>query len=106
MMTVTYPAVMYGQHGPWGPGGPGWQGGPGWDGPPWFAIVGGTLWLLFWAAVITAGIVLVRRYLRTRPTANDAVVSALGERFARGEVTEDEYRQRLAVLREQHPRDE
>ena len=105
MMTVTNAAVMYGPYAGWGPGGPGWQGGPGWDGPPWFGIVGGILWLLFWAAVITVGIVLFRRYLRTRTTANDTAVSALGERFARGEVAEDEYRQRLAVLREQHPRD-
>lgn len=105
MMKVAYPAAAYGPHGGWGIDGPGWRGGPGWDGPPWFGIVGGVLWLLFWAAVVTAGILLFRRFLRTRPTVADAAVSALGERFARGEVTEEEYRQRLAVLREQPPRD-
>ncbi|MGH3904203.1 MAG: SHOCT domain-containing protein [Pseudonocardiaceae bacterium] len=96
-MTWEYLAMAY------GPGdGPPWRDGGGWDGPPvWFGIVGGILWLLFWAAVIVVGIVLLRRYMRSRPKVGDSAVAALGERYARGEINEDDYRQRLSVLREQ-----
>lgn len=91
-----------------GPGPDGWgrHDGPGWDGGvPLFGIVGGILWLLFWAAAITVAVLALRSYLRSRPKAGDTAVSVLGERFARGEMSEEEYRQRLGVLREQHPRD-
>jgi len=64
----------------------GWGGGPG-------------LWLLvpatFWLLVITAAVVWWRR--RPAPPGPE---SALGEAFARGQITEQEYRSRLAVLRE------
>ncbi len=98
MLTWAYLVVAYGPGGD----GPGRRDGRGWDGPPgWFGVVGGILWLLFWAAVIVVGIVLLRRYLRSRPQVGDPAVAVLGERYARGEINEDEYRQRLAVLREQ-----
>jgi len=59
-------------------------------------------WVLFWALVVT-GIVLLVRYLsRTpgqppdnRPTPE----RLLAERFARGEIDEEEYRRRLQALR-------
>lgn len=65
--------------------------------------------VLFWALVIL-GIVALFRYLgrsplrdeprRARPTAEQL----LDERFARGEIDEDEYRQRLNALRSRtHP---
>lgn len=90
-------------HEAYGPGfwGPGWPG-HGWNGPPvWFGVVGAILWALFWAAVIAGGIVVFRRYARSRPAAGDPAAVALGERYARGEIDEDEYRRRLGVLREQ-----
>lgn len=95
MVTLTSLAAMHGP-GPW------WNDGPGWDGPPvWFGVVGAVLWLLFWAAVITGAILVWRRYARSRPKPGDTAVAVLGERYARGEITDDEYRQRLAVLHEQ-----
>jgi putative membrane protein len=64
----------------------GWGNGPGW----WFLIP-----LTFWLLVIAAAVVWWRR--RPAPPGPE---SALGEAFARGEMTEQEYRSRLAVLRE------
>lgn len=81
----------------------------GFDGWGW---VGGVLMAVgmvaFWAFVITA-IVLLIRYLTTSrstaasPAPNSGQVSAeevLAQRLARGEIDEQEYRQRLALLRE------
>lgn len=82
-------------------GDPGWAPGRGWHPPVWAGVVGVILWLLFWAAVITAGIVLWRRYARSRPKVGDSALAVLAERYARGEIEEDEYRQRAGVLREQ-----
>lgn len=59
--------------------------------------------LLFWGLLI-AGIVLLVRYVggdRRQPpltTARPDPRSLLAERFARGEINEDEYGQRLNVL--------
>ena len=58
--------------------------------------------VLFWGLLIT-GIVLLVRYLRNdhpgqAPTASSAE-QVLAERFARGEINETEYRDRLATLR-------
>lgn len=63
----------------------------------WFAMSVGTI--LFWAVVIT-GIVLLVRHLKpsSPPTTPEQV---LAERFARGEIDQTEYQQRLATLREQ-----
>jgi putative membrane protein len=71
-----------------------WFGG-GWGAGPWIGIV----WLLFWAALVIGGLYLFRR----RPPHRDPAESggaALAERYARGEIDEDEYRKRLRVLRE------
>lgn len=77
----------------------GWYGW-GWGG--WIVVT--LLMVAFWAAVIT-GIVLAIRYAsgdgqrsqaRGAPTAEDV----LAERFARGEIDEEEYRRRLTLLRE------
>jgi putative membrane protein len=68
--------------------------GHGWGPGPWFL-----LFPLFWLAVIVALAFLFRRrrWGQGRGGSGEAV---LGERYARGEITEEEYRQRLAVLRE------
>jgi putative membrane protein len=60
--------------------------------------------VLFWGLVI-AGLVLLVRYLRRGDRAASATPpppsaeQVLAERFARGDIDEDEYRKRLQVLR-------
>jgi putative membrane protein len=61
--------------------------------------------ILFWGAVIF-GIVMLVRYLgrsgqtpETPPPASPTPEQLVAERFARGEISEDEYQQRLAVAR-------
>jgi putative membrane protein len=66
-----------------------------WGAGPWFGI----LWLVFWVLVVGGVFYLVRqRSARWRP--ERSAESVLSERYARGEISEEEYRQRLAVLRE------
>jgi putative membrane protein len=60
--------------------------------------------LLFWAVLVAAGILLFRALNRAprdthHPGAWNAPEQLLAERFARGEIDEDEYRRRLSVLR-------
>ena len=85
----------------------GWMWGHGWG---WGGgILMGVLMILFVVALITA-IVLAIRYLTApqqtpgqgQPAGNtqDRPESLLAERFARGEIDEDEYRRGMAVLRE------
>lgn len=81
----------------------GW--GMGWGG--WLLMT--LVMIVFWAAVITA-VVLVVRYVAGagsgRPGAGPGpsgpapAEDLLAERFARGEIDDDEYRQRLTLLRE------
>ncbi len=74
--------------------GPHWDhgGGPG----PWWPVFP-ILWFLFWAAIIVTAIVLWRRHRHERPA--QSALSVLADEFARGNITEDEYEQRLSVLR-------
>jgi putative membrane protein len=70
--------------------------------------------ILFWGLLI-AGVVILVRYLSrssrpqppappTAPQHPQTPEQVLAERFARGEIDADEYRQRLATLHEQsHP---
>ena len=81
-----------------------WYGGDwGWGG--WVLMAVGMV--VFWALVITA-VVLAVRYL-AGPRGTDASPSGSGQtraegvladRLARGEIDENEYRQRLSLLRE------
>jgi putative membrane protein len=80
--------------------GDGW--GWGWGG--W--ILMGVVMVVFWAVVITL-VVLAVRYLaadRGRPappaSAQSRAEDMLAERFARGEIDDEEYRRRLTLLRE------
>ncbi|MFF2511282.1 SHOCT domain-containing protein [Streptomyces sp. NPDC058086] len=90
----------------WYDGGWGW----GWGG--WFFMA--IFMVLFWALVI-AGIVALVRYLTGSRHGHQAgppsssgepgwgsrrAEELLAERFARGEIDEDEYKRRLALLRE------
>ncbi|MFJ9566160.1 SHOCT domain-containing protein [Streptomyces fuscichromogenes] len=77
----------------------------------WFVMT--VFMVLFWALVIAGAIALVRYFATTRqsrpqgppspaePGLGDRTAQdLLAARFARGEIDEDEYRRRLAVLRE------
>jgi putative membrane protein len=60
--------------------------------------------ILFWGAVIVALVALVRylsqnRQQTTAPPSQRTPEQMLAERFARGEIGEDEYQQRLTALR-------
>ncbi|NUU20661.1 MAG: SHOCT domain-containing protein [Streptomycetaceae bacterium] len=68
----------------------------------WFVMSLGMV--AFWAAVITVAVLLFRALGQTAappapPQPAAGPESLLAERFARGEIDEDEYRRRLAVLR-------
>jgi putative membrane protein len=66
--------------------------GAGWGGGPWFLF-----FPLFWIALLVGALLLFRRrrdHWQTR-----SAEEILGERYARGEITADEYHQRLEVLR-------
>ena len=78
----------------------GWNGMNGWG----YGLMGISM-LLFWALVI-AGAVLLVRYLGGRSpqpantqSAHRTPEQILAERFARGDIGDDEYRQRAEVLR-------
>ncbi|KAB2348086.1 SHOCT domain-containing protein [Actinomadura rudentiformis] len=57
---------------------------------------------LFWVAVVVAGFYLVRRRIAAGAAHADPMArarSVLAERFARGEIDEDEYYARSSTLR-------
>ena len=83
-----------------------WYGGD-WGWGAWIVMAVGMV--VFWALVITAVVFAVRYLAGPRGTAASTSGSGrthaegvLAERYARGEIDDDEYRQRLALLRE-HP---
>jgi putative membrane protein len=56
------------------------------------------LWLLFWAALIGLGTWLIVKRRDRHADPLDRAREILAERYARGEITGDEYRERLADL--------
>ncbi|HWS91235.1 MAG TPA: SHOCT domain-containing protein [Mycobacterium sp.] len=79
-----------------------WYGGNwGWGG--WLLMT--IAMVLFWALIITAVVLIVRYVVSQRPTGT-SVGSArtpeevLAERYARGEIDDEEYQRRLALLRQ------
>jgi putative membrane protein len=71
-------------HGHWDGGGPAF---------PWF--------LLFWLVLLLVGFVIWRLTGGRRSPAREATETLAG-RYARGEIDETEYRQRLDVLKERN----
>jgi putative membrane protein len=70
-------------HGPWDGSGPGW----------WLVFP-----ILFWVVVLSVvGYLVYRR--SPGQSARGAAERTLAERYARGEISEDELRERRAVLR-------
>ena len=73
---------------------PGWGHGPGAGGPGWWLIFP----ILFWVLVLSvAGYVIYRR--SPKQQARSTGERTLAERYARGEISEEEMRQRRNVLR-------
>lgn len=75
--------------------------GNGMNGWGWFAMAAGMV--LFWGLLITVVVLIFRtldrsagRPARPGPAAPEQI---LGERLARGEIDEEEYRRRLSALR-------
>ncbi|MFD0368013.1 SHOCT domain-containing protein [Streptomyces sp. NPDC127114] len=80
--------------------------GDGMNGWGWFAMSAGMV--LFWGLLITVAVMLFRSLDRAaeRPRGSGTASSAeriLGERLARGEIDEEEYRRRLTALRGAEP---
>ncbi|MEV5973140.1 SHOCT domain-containing protein [Streptomyces sp. NPDC051921] len=80
--------------------------GDGMNGWGWFAMSAGMV--LFWGLLITIAVMLFRTLDRAsqRPRGSRPATSAeqiLGERLARGEIDEEEYRRRLTALRSAEP---
>ena len=76
-----------------------WHDGPG----AWWPLIP-LSWALFWILLIGTIVFVLRRrggppWARGRATGE----SVLAERFARGEIDEQEYRERLSVLKEGRP---
>ncbi|MGH3804254.1 MAG: SHOCT domain-containing protein [Pseudonocardiaceae bacterium] len=72
----------------------GWGHGPGAGGPGWWLIVPILLWTLVLSVV---GYVIYRR--SPKQQARSSAERTLAERYARGEIGEDELRQRRNVVR-------
>lgn len=76
--------------------------GNGWGGGSW--VIMALMFLVFWGAVVSLVIYLLRRGHvrndadRIRPAHHDAE-RLLADRFARGEIDEEEYLKRRAALR-------
>jgi putative membrane protein len=62
-------------------------------GHPWWP-----LWLFFWAALIGTAVWLILRRRDRRPDPLDRARELLAERFARGELSGEDYRARLDEL--------
>jgi putative membrane protein len=68
----------------------------GWGGP--LAIVGGLVGIAFWVLLIALIVLLARRIRTTAPASGESAIRLLEERYARGEITQEEFLERRAVL--------
>jgi putative membrane protein len=56
--------------------------------------------LLLWALIVLGVVALLRHTRTTQPGPRPTAEELLAERFARGDISEQEYRERLDVLRQ------
>lgn len=71
-----------------------WNGSWGWG--SWLGV--GLVMLVFWSVIVVALVVVVRSWGSRSVTSGDGAERILDQRFARGEMTEDEYTRRRALL--------
>jgi putative membrane protein len=64
----------------------------------WMMISYGLVVLLFLVGIVVALVALSRRTGRSGPTATPTAKELLAQRYARGEIEDDEYFQRLSAL--------
>lgn len=91
-----------GPHGP-GPHGPHWGGGPmGPMGPGGTGMsgagFGGGWWLVLLFALLAVGVVVAALYLTCREGSEDGALTVLRERYAAGDVDEEEFERRRERL--------
>lgn len=82
----------------WGYG-PGWGMGGGWGGWGWFGGLHMIIWLLLLVLVVVGIVWVVRGFAQRAdtlqpPTRRHAGLDVLEERYARGEISRDEYMQK------------
>lgn len=78
-----------------------WHEGWGWGAGAWVMVM---LMVLFWGAIIATVVWAIRQYRPRDADRGDTATSAmriLEERFARGEMDQDEFEQRRRTLRGQ-----
>jgi putative membrane protein len=67
----------------------------GWGG---LAIVGGFVGIALWVLLIALVVLLVRGTRATEPASGESAVRILEERYARGEITHEDFLERRAAL--------
>ena len=66
----------------------------------WGFLAMAVLWIGFWALVVTAAVLIVRNLVRAGPDdRREGPERILAERYARGEIDDEEYRRRLDTIR-------
>jgi putative membrane protein len=68
----------------------------GWGGG--LAVVGGLVGVAFWILLIALIVLLARRIRPTAPASGRSAVRLLEERYARGEITREDFLERRAAL--------
>jgi putative membrane protein len=68
----------------------------GWGGG--LAIVGGLVGIAFWILLIALIVLLARGIRTTAPVSGESALRLLEERYARGEITQEDFLERRAVL--------
>jgi putative membrane protein len=68
----------------------------GWGGG--LAMVGGLAGIAFWILLIALIVLLARRIRTTVPASGESALRLLEERYARGEITQEDFLERRGVL--------
>jgi len=71
---------------------------PGWGMGGWMMVSYGFVVLLILVGIVVAFVTLSRRTGRSEPRATPTAKELLAQRYARGEIDDDEYFQRLSML--------